>query len=250
MNELLYIFNSEIYKEVLEDGETYLPKVDALKRTEIPKETELDEFQYYIHEVGYWLFQLDRQLFELNFSIKFLRNFDYSKFNNNCRPNRIDHLDYTIANFYIRYASVKDKCLQLINTTFHIGIHEKDVNEKVIINNLHVNRSIVAPKYKHISKLIEDDLKIRNSIIHKNMYTDLQIHKLRFFYASENSDASKELKLYRRAKLNEYIDQSEDRFNIKFKLLVPAIDEYLDTLSIIYKREKKEFIKMGFGEKI
>lgn len=246
MYESSFVTNTNLYKELIKDCENYLPKIDTFNNIEIPPDI-FDEFQFYIHDVGYWLFQLDWQISELFFSIKFLKNFDYKKFNNSSRPNRIDYLEYTISNFYIRYASIKDKCLQLINSVFHIGINDKDVNESIIINNIFVNRSIVLSKYKSVAKLINSDLKIRNSIIHRDMYTDSDIHKLRFFYSSNNSSIDPSVKHFRSVKLTEYINKSESEFNKKFGILMQDIYKYLDALFIVYMQKKNEFIKRGFG---
>ncbi|TYB30725.1 MAG: hypothetical protein FXF47_07700 [Candidatus Mcinerneyibacterium aminivorans] len=247
MNTVNYVKDSDIYQELIKDADKYLPEVEQ-PLNKIKLSVQLDEFQYYIHNVGYWLFQYDKQISELSYSIKFLRNFDYNKFNNDSKPNRVDHLDYTISNYYIRLSSILDKSLQIINAIFHLGISEYGVKESTIKTNSFVKKTDVLKPYKKMKKVVSNGKNIRNSIIHRDFYTDKNLHKLRYFYSLDKNLVvfkDKYLNEYRRDRLNEYLNDIEQEFNEQFENLISVISTFLDKLHLIYIKKKKEFKARG-----
>lgn len=242
MNTVNFVIDSNIYQQLIKDADNFLPEIKQ-PQTEIKLTEELNEFQYYIHNVGYWLFQYDRQISELDYSIKFLRNFDYSKFKNNSKPNRIDHLDYTLSNYYIRLSSILDKSLQVINAVFHLGISEYGVNNSSIKTNKFVKRTDILKSLKIIEKAVSNGKQVRNSIIHRDFYVDKDLKKLRYFYSLDKDIIvfkEKNLNNYRRDKLNEYLDDIEQTFTNKFEKIVAAILIFLDKLYTIYGKKKEE----------
>lgn len=248
MNIGITVIESKLFKTLLDDADKYISAFEqTLDMLELP--IKLNEFQYYIHNVGYWLLQYDKQISELYYSIKFLRNFDYKKFNNNDNPNRIDHLDYTISNYYIRLSSILDKSLQLINAVFNLGISEYGVDRSITTNNF-VKSTNVIGKYKKMEKVVSDARQVRNAIIHRSYYTDKNLHKLRIFYSldiDKEKNADKDLYNYRKSRLTEYINTIEDEFDSKFKEINCIIEKFLHELFLIYLKKKKEFKALGFG---
>ncbi len=101
--------------EVLNDCRAFFTEIDFNPTDlELP-EAVLDEFQYYVHKVGFYLVHTLTWCKQLDLAIEFLSNYDYSK---KIEASRADHLIYNIENYLIRLNSVYDRILQIVNAAF------------------------------------------------------------------------------------------------------------------------------------
>ena len=220
MKTIELITNHKFYKRIIEDGnKIFEDKKFNITDIDLP-DYKLNELEYYIHAVGFSLVNLMAWCKQLEYGIEFISNFNYKHTSSSLSITRSDHLRYNIENYLIRFYSLNDRILQLINSVFHLCISEDQVNFKVILNNYKVSRTKVPSKCTPIKKFIDKFSKQRHAIIHKHSYLDKGLKKIELFY-SIDLDASKkkdaDLKTYRSKKLKEYI--SEKKKNLKIRTI-------------------------------
>src|SRR5699024_1454960 len=133
MGALTDLEKHSFVREVLEEGVKLLPDIEVSpSAVEMPEDVVLDEQQYYVQKVGFFLVHMLAWCKQLDLSIELLSNFDYSK---KINASRADHLIYNLENYLIRVNSVYDRVLQLTNAVFHLCISEEYVGHSVIITN-------------------------------------------------------------------------------------------------------------------
>jgi hypothetical protein len=203
----------------------------------ISEDVIFDELEYYVHKVGFHLSYLIKWCKQLKIGIEFLSNFEYK---NNVEYNRIDHLSYNIENYIIRFQSVSDRILQLINAVFHLAISDNNVTNNVVMSNLKVDRTKVPLKYKPIKKYLKLFYNDRNTIVHRHSYLEIELKKLELFYHPNNDDIDERSKLFRANKLKEYIKDKKDYFNECNQGLFKLLPDLFQELLIEYKRKKED----------
>src|SRR5690606_34214760 len=134
------------------------------------------------HNTGFYSIHFLELCRQLENAIELLSNFRYD---GKSSISRGDHLTYNIENYIIRLTSLSDRTLQTINATFHLGIDERDVNERVIINNIKVSRTTLSKHYNDFKKSLKDYTGERNTIVHRHSFMDKQLKKIQIFYHSE-----------------------------------------------------------------
>jgi hypothetical protein len=140
MEGLLKLREHQFIQSLFEDSKL-IAKDRKFKVTDIalPADVNFEEWEYHIHNVGFYTIHLLHLCSQLYSAIEFLSNYNYKDTKSTAK--RIEHLEYNLENFIIRLASVKDRTLQVINAVFHIGMDEGDVSERTIINNIKVHRT-------------------------------------------------------------------------------------------------------------
>ena len=163
--------------DVLEEVRKLLPELKVKPSAiEMPEDVVLDEQQYYVQKVGFFLVHTLAWCRQLDLAIEFLSNFDYSK---KIGANRADHAIYNLENYLIRINSSYDRILQLVNAVFHLGVSEEHVGHAVIISNAKVqHRPKVVSKTKAIQKYLKDYAQARHTLIHKHSYLDVKMRRL------------------------------------------------------------------------
>lgn len=243
MNQVDALINEQFVLDVLIDGKKILEhkKIDNIDAF-FEGELDEDEYEFYIHGVGFYLFQLMEFLQQLVYIDEYISNFQYRK---GYGPNRVDHLLYNIENYYIRLSSVSDRILQLINRVFHLCNDEKSINSS-ILQNQKIKRTKVPQICREIERVIGQNKGIRNQIVHRYSYDELQAMKLKLFYLNEldkTNENDKLLLLFRSKKLKDYIANKKEEFNNINSRILAILPELFQELSIHYK-ENKERIRL------
>ncbi|MGK6349661.1 Cthe_2314 family HEPN domain-containing protein [Parapedobacter sp. DT-150] len=200
---------------------------------EFEEDPDFTEYEYYIHNTGFYCVHLLELCRQLENAVNLISNFRYDKKN---EFGRVDHLVYNIENYMIRLTSLSDRVLQVINATFHLAINEKDVNERVIINNLKVARTSVAPHFNEFKKTLKDYTGERNTIVHRHSYLNKQLLKIQVFYDTqltkgilEDNDRALGLKEIRKTLLTKFIVDRKKEYEKTnencFEKLMPLLDD-------------------------
>jgi hypothetical protein len=246
MNRLETIENHDFYSELIKDSKLYLiDKENEIKfkfyAIEIPEDVEFDELEYYIQNTGFYAFYFLKWLKQLDFGIEILSNYDYSK---ELNYNRIDHLTYNIENYIIRFQSISDRLIQLINGVFHLTINENNVNGNLVMSSLKVSRTAVPSKYSPIKKHLKKLYNERNTIIHRHSYLEEELRKLEMFYNVNKRTINDDIKNYRTQKLKDYIKDKREDYSIKNEKLFELIPALLDELLTEYVKQRNRLIKI------
>ncbi|MHB1167001.1 MAG: Cthe_2314 family HEPN domain-containing protein [Carboxydocellales bacterium] len=229
-------------KEVMQDGErVFASKKIDIAQIDFEANPQFDEYEFYVHKVGFSLVNLVQLCDQLTYINYYISNFSYSKRQLESRPNRIDHLHYNIENYYIRYHSILDRLLQLINSVFHLCIEEKMVNYQNIMTNIRVSRTDISGSYKKVRNLINKQSDNRNQIVHRYSFREIELRKLQLFYVNyldENNDEDKILKRFRIKRLTDYIKDKKDEFSSMNSEVFKLIPEILNVLRKEYIEQK------------
>ena len=236
MTNLDKIIAHNFIQNLLKDIEL-ISKGRNLKLSDIELEnSDFTEYEYYIHNTSFYCIHFIELCQQLENAIELLSNFRYD---GKLRITRGDHLTYNIENYIIRLTSLSDRTLQTINATFHLGINEKDVNERVIINNLKVSKSTLSKHYSEFKKSLKDYIGERNTIVHKHSFMDKQLKKIQILYHSEltkgmlaDSEKADGFKEVRKRLLSDFISDRKKEFrktnDTCFKSLLPILDDLDD----------------------
>lgn len=233
---------------VFKDGENVLDGIEVeFGAIELSEGADLDEYQYYIHKVGFYLVHTVTWCRQLELAIEFLSNFDYSK---KIDATRADHLIYNLENYFIRLNSVYDRVLQIVNAVFHLCISEEDVGHSVVVNNYKVqHRQQIKTAVKKVQKYLKDYSQTRHTLIHKHSYLDVKLKKIELFYMQNIEEFSgsevnkKRLKSFRSNYLRNFIAEKKEEFKNINNGLFLKLGELFDLLWEEYERLKKSLIK-------
>jgi len=214
MTNLDKLLTHPFVTNLLDDGKLILVDYDfKLSDIELEKDPDFPEFEYYIHNTGFYSVHLLELCKQLENALELFSNFNYS----NKEISRGDHITYNIENYIIRLSSLTDRILQTINAVFHLGIDEKDVNERVIIKNIKVSRTETTKHFNEFRKTLNDYSGERNTIVHRHSYLDNQLRQIQMFY---HLDFSKKLlkekpyfKHFRKKKLTDFIKERKEEYH-------------------------------------
>ncbi len=237
---LTKIETHDFFKELNKDAVQYLGDREfEISDIELPENFKLDELQYYIHKVGFYTVYLIKWCKQLEIGVDLLSNYDYKA---KSEFNRVDHLSYNIENYIIRFQSVSDRILQVINGVFHLTIDESNVSNKIIMSNLKVTRTNVPSKFNPIKKYLNKLYNDRNTIVHRHSYLEKELRKLELFYHKNNNDVDARIKYYRSRKLKEYIKTKKECY-IKYNQdLFELLPDLLDELLNEYRKQRDKLI--------
>tara|TARA_R110002073_G_C9489403_1_gene580699 strand:+ start:4172 stop:4894 length:723 start_codon:yes stop_codon:yes gene_type:complete len=203
---------------------------------------EPSEYEYYIRNSAFYLTHFISLLDQLKNAVELLSNYDYSK---NEEIGRGKHLVYNVENYIIRIASVSDRLLQLINAIFHLGINEKDVKERFVLNNMKVDITEIPQLYKEFKKTLNQNDGNRNAIVHRHSIVDKKLTQIEVFYHPElvkeyfektDSEEIEKFKLIRKNALSNLIKKTKTEFNNQIQNCAETIIPVFDLLEVRYKR--------------
>ncbi len=237
MTNLDKILTHDFVQNVLNDGEIISKGRDfKLSDIEFENEPKFTEFEFYIHETGFYCIHLLELCRQLENAIALLSNFRYDS---KTEIGRGDHLTYNIENYIIRLSSLSDRVLQTINAGFHLGIDERDVNDRVIINNIKVSRTNVSKHFNEFRKTLKDYTGERNTIVHRHSYMDKQLRRIQIFYHTQltkgilkDANKSEQFKEIRKEILTKFINDRKKEFRktneMCFEKILPIFDDLND----------------------
>lgn len=214
-----------------------------------PSDATVDEYQFYRQGVGFHLAHALTWLDQLNFAVELLTNYDYSK---KISASRADHLIYNVENYMIRVNSAYDRMLQLVNSVFHLCIHEEQVAHSVIVTNAKVqHRPAVVAKLKALRKTLEAYAQDRHTIIHKHSLLDEKLRRIELSYRDEiveqmPADRREGFKTLRASYLREFVVTKKQEFNSMNRKLALAVLALFDALTLEYEFQKTQFKARGF----
>jgi hypothetical protein len=235
--------NHLLYSTIREDGQEHLHKLQDENLTgevHLPEEIQLDELEYYIHNVGFWTAHFSSWFHQLNIGVELLSNFSYNK---KTTASRFDHLAYNIENYIIRFQSVQDKLLHIVNAVFHLTINERKVNFDSVMTNLKVYRTDIPNKFKPVKTYLNQFQRDRNTIIHRHSYLEKELRRLELFYHPNNDDMEPRYKQFRTRQLTKYITEKKGKFNEQNEQLLALTDQFLTDLLPFYIKQRNRLIK-------
>lgn len=243
MNGFKNLTKNKFVIEVLNDGNSVFSDIEFDPTAlELPEDTELDEYQYYIHNVGFYLVHTLTWCNQLDLAIEFLSNYDYSK---KIEATRADHLIYNLENYLIRLNSVYDRVLQIVNAVFHLCVNEENVSHSIIVSNYKIQHRVnIFSSIKKIKKSLKDYAQARHTLIHKHSWQDLKLRKIELFYLNTLDDPSQSdewktrLKQHRARFLGEYISEKKTEFKKINSSLAVLLSELFDLLLTEYNQQK------------
>lgn len=194
--------------------------------------SDFSEYEFYIHNTGFYYVHFLELCRHIENAPELLSNFRYD---NNSKISRGDHLTYNLENYIIRLTSISDRALQTINAVFHLCIDEKDVSERVILNNLKVSRTDLPKHYNEFRKSLNEYTRDRNTIVHRHSFLDKQLKRIQLFYHKEltkkmldDSEDGSEFKEIRKEILTKFLTNKKKEFHSTnekcFKSIIPILE--------------------------
>lgn len=210
---------------------------------DLPQDLILDERQFYLHNVGFYLVHTLAWCRQLDLAVEFLSVFDYSK---KITATRADHLIFNIENYIVRLTSVHDRTLQLVNAVFHLCINEEHVAHGLVISNYKVaHRPEIVAKIKAIKKCLDDYAQSRHTLIHRHSYLDADLKRVERMYMVDlgnpktSTERLRNLKVFRARYLSDFVKKKKKDFAGVNSKLCEHVDALLTALRGEYERQKK-----------
>lgn len=232
-------------QHVLKDAKPFL-KDAKIADVELINDDVISEIEHYIRNVHFYAIHLFHLCNQLERAIELLSNF---RFNSKNGISRGEHLTYNVENYIIRLTSLTDRILQTINAVFHLGINEKDINERVIMNNLKVTMTSLPVSFNEFRKVLGSYIGERNVIVHRHSHIKKDLHIIEALYHTqlseivlENNDKSENFKYVRTQALIRYLSKAKKDFKqingICFEKLLLIFDDLDEQYSIMMLRLK------------
>ena len=202
-------------QQVLKDTEPFLKDAETAD-VELVNDDVIPEIEYYIRNTAFYAIHLFQLCNQLERAVELLSNF---RFNSKDEISRGEHLTYNVENYIIRLTSLTDRILQTINAVFHLGINEKDINERVIINNLKVTMTSLPATFNEFRKVLGSYKDNRNTIVHRHSHIKKDMHIIEALYHKqlsnkilEDKDKAKNFKEVRKEELTNYLSRTKKEF--------------------------------------
>lgn len=145
------------------------------------KEPPLNEYQFYILGCGHSIGHLLSLCSQLDHLICYIDHYAVSSKMRRKGIDRYANLLYHIENYIIRIQSTSDRCLQVVNTIFHLCNARSQCNQRVILENIKVSRTNIPKVMKPLEQALSKYKLDRNTIIHRESYQDESLQKLEYF---------------------------------------------------------------------
>ena len=113
--------------------------------------------------------------------------------------------------------------MQIVNAVYNIGINEKDVSERIVLNNLKVTNTSLPEKFKELKNILKIYSGDRNTIIHRHSIINDELIRIE--------------KLYHPILTQKYIEKSTQEEIENFKRIRK------DALKRLIKKTKTDFKK-------
>lgn len=166
--------------------------VDITPLHSIPTWTrELSEYEYYLLAVGSTISEFLSSLEYLQHTSYYLNEFRPTKRQREAGITHYCHIQYHTEAFIIRAASLYDRVLILVDAIFHLGIDSRYITHDIIVSNAHIKSSKILPTLKALKKIVDKYRDPRNTVIHRQSYTDNEL-RLIAFYSILNQETDEE----------------------------------------------------------
>lgn len=239
MTELDNIYQHKLVQEILADSDRFNLLEDS------PKESADTEIEYYVNNSMFYLVHFISLLDQLNNAVELFSNYSYNQKND---IGRGKHLTYNYENFIIRLISVSDRLLQVVNAIFYLGVNEKDVKERSILNNDKIVVTDLPKKYKELNKVLVKYIGDRNKVIHRHSHIEKRLTQIEKFYHPEltrryfeksSQEEIEQFKEIRKKVLTDFVKKTKSEFRETNESCIKSIYPILDELYIEYKAIKK-----------
>lgn len=245
------VYKNSFFEQVMADSEEQR-KMFGLKLFDDPDESvEHNELQFYIGRVAFTLAHAITWIEQLHQAVFYMTDFGYGKNAHELGIKRPEHLLYNIENYLIRLQSVYDRCLQLTNAVFHIGMAEEHVAHSVIVSNLHVSRTKVPQLLKAVRKTLDKHAQYRHELIHKHSHVDADLQKIRILYMPTKevwSESSKidygNLVTHRAERVRKFTIKKKEEFESINATLMVAVEQLMNEFLVQYNRQKSRLEKL------
>ena len=102
----------------------------------------------------------------------------HKEFLDSIQLDEIDYFQFSIQNFYIRLSTIDDLLLLLCLKLLHLGIKEKDVQERHIFSNeIHGDHTFIRTANRFSTHMKPAKSK-RNMIVHRGIFQDSSVQNL------------------------------------------------------------------------
>ena len=145
--------------------------------------------------------------------------------------NRPDYITFMIENFYMRFTSVYDRMLRLLNQVFELGLPERECKDNTIVKNANIRAKSFVPILKTANKFISTHRADRNKIAHSQTYIEDELNSLKPFYHLRDNDGSFDHKRYvhlYKTMTDSFVKQKKKRFTELLDTLVLYVKEFFD----------------------
>jgi hypothetical protein len=239
------IISHNFFQQLLKDVEPFL-KDAKIADVELINKDVIPEIEYYIQNVNFYAIHLFELCKQLERAVELLSNF---RFNSKNGISRGEHLTYNVENYIIRLTSLTDRILQTVNAVFHLGINEKDINERVIINNLKITMTSLPASFNEFRKVLQNYVSERNVIVHRHSYIKKELYVIEMLYhplmtkeTSINKDEAENLNQIRKETLSYYLSKIKKEFKQtnekcfeKLLLIFDDLDEQYSSMKLKLK---------------
>lgn len=238
MMEFENIYQHPLVQEILEDSKQF-GLLDA------PIEGFADtEIKYYVNNSMFYVVHFISLLDQLNNAVVLFSNYNYNQKN---EIGRGKHLTYNYENFIIRVVSISDRLLQVVNAIFYLGVNEKDVKERSILNNDKIQITDLPLKYKALNKVINKYIGDRNNVIHRYSHVEQKLSQIESFYhpvltelyfEKSSPEEIHEFKEIRKRTLTRFVKKTKNEFKKTNESCLTSIYPIFDELLIEYTKNK------------
>ena len=238
----------KLFETIIADGEKLFKRIKFNPfDLELPKDSDFDEFEYYVHESGFSLMYFIKWYEQLELAFSLLANFQYKD-----NISRADHFIYNVENYTIRVMSIYDKLLQSTSSIYHLCNSDEIVTNETILNNIRVSRTPIKKQLKKIRKFLMDNFgQKRNILIHQYSFRDKELRSIELMYLHnfENYEGKdkKRLKALRGQFLSTAIKNKRNLFKETNNNLCDLILPVFDSLLIEYEKQKKRLQTFVYG---
>lgn len=245
MNYLKQINNHQLVNQIMQDGKELSKnrKINILS-VEFEEDPQFNEYEYYIHDVGFSLVHFLRwwkQLNQVSSVISNIPDFSHKKIKSGVKINGGEYLIYSLENYQIRLLSIYDRILQLINSVFHLCIDKSLVSHEIIVKNLKVSRTKVPNVLSPLKKFLSKYKELRNTIIHRHSESNIVLREIELYFGMLNSvKITTKLKQLQPTLLRQavsLIGNEISGINDELSKLIPPI---LNELLINYNKQKEK----------
>lgn len=183
------IFKNKLFQAVIKNGMEIAKKdpitpedlLDFKKGTQSRDRRRKDPYVRYNGNVSSSLFRVLETLDDLRAVQVFLKQYPYPKTLKNNKITRTGYATYHIEVYYLKVASLRDKCAILINDIFQLGLPEKRVTIELLSEMQQLKNTKCMNLLNEFSKAIGGIIKQRNLIAHREKYDDKELMEIRLY---------------------------------------------------------------------
>lgn len=209
----------------------YLSKYDPSRPSEFPETTIAES---YAIETFSSLMNVVSCVDQLHIAVDMLSS--HSRQSTNESIDRINHITFSIENYYLRITSAYDRCLRLVNVVFQLGLPEKECRNSTIIKNLYVKDTAVATALKELDKFTNSFRPHRNTVAHASTYKELDLNSFgSYCIAAKVDDKLEKYSSFYESRVNEYVDSKKEEFNKNIEELVTLVAPLFDNIQMHFE---------------